>query len=378
MNSSKIQLTRIKIVATLLAVFACFGLMEMGARVVYHFSDSLYTHSYVPDAFIKRITLDPYEEIAPGKGMHWRLKPGFGSQNETDIGAHLQAPTCNSIRVNASGFRGPELREKSGCCRILMLGDSVTFGTKSVTYPEVVSDIFRARDINVEVINGGVEGYSVRNHLAELERYNNMAPDIVTILVGWNDIFSERPLFGSWEQWFRVIWLVRRAIRTVEIPDNSGEVAAKQFFDKPRRPNANEALLEKMDQYRPAFLKGIAELTHSLSASGAQVVLMTLPGLYQDRETISEQSLSIGHLPRFTDNPYVLSKLTTQFNHLLLEFGNRQGIPIIDLALWSETAYVPRHIYFSDSVHPTGEGLRLIGEHIAMRLIQILELNPNE
>jgi hypothetical protein len=74
--------------------------------------------------------------------------------------------------------------------RILMLGDSVTFGpflNNQDTYPELLNRLFP----NKEFINAGVEGYTIVDEAALLrERAKYVEPDITLLQVLDNDIYG--------------------------------------------------------------------------------------------------------------------------------------------------------------------------------------------
>ena len=82
----------------------------------------------------------------------------------------------------------------------------------------------------------------------------------------------------------------------------------------------------------------------------------------------SPQALKIGHLPAFTENPFVLAKLTERYNAALRALADRRRLGIIDLEKWSVRAFQPRESFFLDSVHLTARGLEMIGSFMAEQL----------
>ena len=80
------------------------------------------------------------------------------------------------------------------------------------------------------------------------------------------------------------------------------------------------------------------------------------------------QALKIGHLPEFTENPFVLAKLTERYNIALRVLAKRRDLGLIDLEKWSVQALRPREDFFLDSVHLTGSGLDMIGNYMADQL----------
>jgi lysophospholipase L1-like esterase len=91
-----------------------------------------------------------------------------------------------AVRVNSLGMRGPELRPDSGTRRVLLLGDSTTFGFgvgEHETFAARVQEILRCRGhTDVEVLNAGVPGYSTWQSLANLRRLGNVVDPQIVVL----------------------------------------------------------------------------------------------------------------------------------------------------------------------------------------------------
>jgi hypothetical protein len=94
------------------------------------------------------------------------------------------------VRINGLGFRDSReyaLEKPSGTFRILVLGDSVTFGhgaTFETTYPYLLEKRLEAwrPDVRWEVWNLGVPGYNTRQELVYLQEVGRQyQPDLVVI-----------------------------------------------------------------------------------------------------------------------------------------------------------------------------------------------------
>jgi len=78
------------------------------------------------------------------------------------------------VRINSLGLRGEEitLEKPSGVKRILVLGDSYTYGVyvgNDETYPAVLEELFERDGRNIQVINAGyADGWSPDEHYAWL------------------------------------------------------------------------------------------------------------------------------------------------------------------------------------------------------------------
>jgi lysophospholipase L1-like esterase len=107
------------------------------------------------------------------------------------------------VRINNLGFRDPRdytLDKAAGTFRILVFGDSVTFGHGAVydaTYPYLLEAKLKTwrPDVKWEVWNLGVPGYNTSQELAYLkaigERYD---PDLAIIGFYENDLIDNRPV----------------------------------------------------------------------------------------------------------------------------------------------------------------------------------------
>ena len=134
--------------------------------------------------------------------VRWQNKPDFEAPSVQFAGARIPI----EWRINHQGFRGPALEhsKKKGTIRIVCLGDSGTFGIWRGTnletdppelrggfdgYPDELRKILRGRGGNeVEVINGGVLGYSSAHGLRQLTtQLLEIDPDVMTVRFGMND-----------------------------------------------------------------------------------------------------------------------------------------------------------------------------------------------
>lgn len=86
--------------------------------------------------------------------------------------------------------------------RFLALGDSFTIGTGTTpdrSFPAVLVARWRARGADVTLANPAVNGYATDDLIAdELPRVRSFRPDLVTLLIGANDIVR-----GSTEERYR-------------------------------------------------------------------------------------------------------------------------------------------------------------------------------
>lgn len=98
------------------------------------------------------------------------------------------------IKINSLGFRDREyeINKENGTYRVIVLGDSITFGNlirlKDI-YTEKLEDAFIKKDKKVEVLNLGITGYDTMEEVSALE-HKGLAFRPDTVVVGYclNDI----------------------------------------------------------------------------------------------------------------------------------------------------------------------------------------------
>ncbi len=94
--------------------------------------------------------------------------------------------------TNRLGLRNPELLEPGARRRILVLGDSQTFGhgvPDHAPYPRRLQALFEARGEAVEVVNAGMQGYgSDQSYKLFEQRLRGLEPNLVVFAHYWNDI----------------------------------------------------------------------------------------------------------------------------------------------------------------------------------------------
>lgn len=106
------------------------------------------------------------------------------------------------VSINRLGLRGPEVAD-DGRSRILVLGDSCTFGfkvTNEQTYPAVIQRLLDGRGgpTRFQVLNAGFPGYTSYEGLLYLrERGLAFHPAIVLFGFGWTDSVADGDVVAS-------------------------------------------------------------------------------------------------------------------------------------------------------------------------------------
>ncbi len=334
--------------------------------------------------------LDIYEQEDPARPGTLLLKPGLTLtfnqliQSKTERGRHLTVKILNRLantyqldgddvmlRINRHGFKGPEIDSAHTKVRILTLGDSCTFGTLlgRLAYPRVLERELNKTQSSVEVINAGIEGIAPQHLLPRLSDYRKLKPEITTLYIGWNALFT----YGGAGPQLATTWLLRNLSMQIQMAWLGPSAYAESLYQKPKIPAPDSPEVKSYEDYVPGFLADVLQIIQGMQAGGSQVTLITLPGLYQVNQAPGKSDLQKGHLPEFTQNPYVFAKMTQRYNRDLRTIAENMDLNLVDLDLWSQTALVPRSRFFNDSIHLTAEGQEKIGKYLATQLTPLIE-----
>ena len=108
-------------------------------------------------------------------------------------GPHLSKVRQKPFRINSTGLRNRKLvAKRPGALRVLLLGDSVAFGydlDDADVFANLVEQDLRGRQIDVEIVNGSVPGWSRHQQRLFLEKFGpEIQPDLVIYTVVLNDL----------------------------------------------------------------------------------------------------------------------------------------------------------------------------------------------
>jgi len=141
----------------------------------------------------------------PGMYQIHRPSPVFGW--ELLPGASGFGPAGTYIHINGDGFRDNDysLEKKVGVLRIMVVGDSFTFGmgvNLEDTYSKQLERLLNDTTTTSEVINGGVIGYGLWQYLETLKRkIIPYKPDLVILGLFTNDMLTSFSPYKHLENW---------------------------------------------------------------------------------------------------------------------------------------------------------------------------------
>ena len=301
------------------------------------------------------------------EALGYALKPGFEGVIER---SEFRAP----FTVDDTGLRGAGPRPRAdNSFRILVLGDSQAFGfgvLDNETFSAQLEEILAARyrNLEVQVLNGGVPGYGTADQLAFLRSKGGaFEPDLVILqFLSVNDIVESNAPAIDWavlqDGWLRA---------GPQEPDGGGE-----------SPNLSERIRQ---------LKQQSHLLHLLSNSAGYLALRLglidkIESLWGEDFTDDEGKVAAGVLVEISEEARRLGApslflYSTAKNYVLSDDYElpRSGLVVRDAA---ETADVPwvdanetlrlrpdrTELYFTLDGHWSPDGHRAIAELLADEL----------
>ena len=309
------------------------------------------------------------------------LRPGYRG---TELGVE--------IAINSHGLRSPEttLHKPEGTYRILVLGDSWTFGVgvpQEKAYPQQLDGVLKQRfpDRKTEVINAGVSGYETFNESVWFDRYGHkFEPDVV--IIGFypvNDIHDKKSKYErvAKDRAERPVWFFLRNfpenyLRTYQYADylrsQIKRKARSWLYSRPVHDAGPEDLddlydVEWTSLYRDDF-KGWLTAKESL-------------GKIADLAAKTDCHVILAVFPDIRSLKHYRTSLRQEFYAKLERVALDFGIEVIDMApcLYPYEGREDRISLFQTkgSTHLNSEGYRLMAEYLADRLTQVMQPRGN-
>jgi lysophospholipase L1-like esterase len=198
------------------------------------------------------------------------------------------------VHINSLGFRDQReyaLAKPPGTFRILVLGDSVTFGHGAVyetTYPYLLEQQLRAwrPDVTWEVWNLGVPGYNTAQELAYLKLVEDRyAPDLVVVGFFTNDFTGYEPHLSP--------GLARRAMSAV-LRTMQRHLYSTEFYKRVILTIRYRLASSGTDRQRLEHLESEDALLSAATAADATEQKLGTPHRFSDDEVESFKCEGIG------------------------------------------------------------------------------------
>jgi lysophospholipase L1-like esterase len=284
------------------------------------------------------------------------------------------------ISINSQGLRGSEFAvNKKNNLRILVLGDSITFGIyveDDETFCRLLEREAREKGIPLEVLNGGIGGYSPKIELLWFcSKGIFFEPDIVIlVLFVGNDVKGElrevgdfmvrngllyyRGRMGNDEEeaptnniyyWFRARRIYQfichkywRLKKMFEMQGKEGFLFSEMFERKgfPKEEEAYDRLMSS--------IRGLGKMCQEKDIGFLMVLVPTYEQVYSDELNIRERSKYDMKRP----------------NRRIVAMAWSEGIPVLDL-LETNDFRVKKDLYLPlERIHLSVEGHRVVAENL--------------
>jgi lysophospholipase L1-like esterase len=305
------------------------------------------------------------------------------------------------VRIDSLGIRGPEFGPpKPGVLRVLVLGDSFTFGTgveEDQAFPARLAADLTRQGVPAEGINAGIGGYGVPDEVAWFEAYGRQlhpdlivlgiftgndlqdaAPDRPPTFVVDGDILDRAELHRS--RTFH--WLFQHsqlfALLKFSLP-GPVDRTLRRTLHMPE-PGAIRGLREEMSIYDPhhrpvAILGGqateaaVRRLLALVSADRTPVAALLLPSNLQTDDRLWNETLrQIGAAPSQLDRLLP--------NEIFLSVVARCGVPALDLTPpFARAIRQGEVLFFAKDQHYNAAGHRRVAAEAAAFLRRVEPLS---
>jgi len=308
----------------------------------------------------------------PKEPIVWELGDGATGAALNDVSRGLWSPRPGAKDpwgevVGQLGCRGPDPSGDEGRLVVLALGDSSTYGyglREAQAWPRLVEARLRERGLPVDVVNGGVIGYTVVQGRVRFEELAPLVRPRVAVLAfgAVNDHYaapggvSDRARVELWSR--RNAWSdrLRRESALVQFAaDMLGAADSREVDLALQKQREAWGALDYQGVRRVSledFAVELSELCGAVRALDAEPVLVSMP-----RRADFEARKPV--LPRYTAAVGLVAK--------------DAGVALVDaraaLASWpASDAFLP-----NDRVHPTPEGHARIADLVADAVLVALD-----
>lgn len=298
-----------------------------------------------------REILLPKKELLPNVLVQYKPNMAFRGIYESNPRGYFDEENGIDYRTNRFGLRGEDMtvHKPAGMARILVLGDSFTFGEGvrfNDTFCEKMEKILVQRlGRAVEVINGGVSAWGTKSEISFLEQVGvSFEPDLIVVAYVLNDA----DYAGDLDLWrnFRERY-EKRSLRFSYLLSFVYSAAAKKLSTR----KFIQTMVESAERERHKWYTSFHFLKKGKSIAGslhAGYLVVLFPFLYDLSDT------------------YPFLKL----HRLVQEFCEKEGIGFLDLFFaFKGNPYTSLWVHPSDP-HPNEKGHQIAAEALADKIIR--------
>ncbi len=269
-------------------------------------------------------------------------------QSDSEIGYFFKPDqeVCrfgHRIVINHYGQRNRDITEtpEDGALRVMVVGDSVTFGGTMIsqedTFTEKLAAALRQTEgMPVEVLNASAGSWGIGNHLAYLERFGVFGSQVVVLQIGSHDLLQEK----STSEFVGIHPAKPDAKPVCATTELFSRYIVPRFIEPPgRAPSEDPVVLEQLFVKNMEWVKVAVDLARS---QGARVCVLHTP----DRDEV-------------VPGPEGYATKYVRFRERFLSDCREWDVPVLNLLeKWRGTAAAVAS--YRDGVHFTPEGNRQI------------------
>jgi lysophospholipase L1-like esterase len=302
----------------------------------------------------------------------------IGGSRWLDPATRLIIPEAGSsnrtIRINALGFRGPEIVQPKppGTRRLAFVGASTTFcaevSSNEQAWPHLVWNQMRARYPNVsfDYVNAGLPGaVTASSRVNFQQRVKPLAPDVVVLYEGFNDMIADSRRIAEQQQVrissteetgiarISVLWLLLKKNLTV--------IAARGAARSGQRRVVLPATIADR------FADELRELIGEAKQVAPIVAVATLSSRLRPGQNLDEQleaaDAALYYMPYLT--PSDIRGGYESYNAVIRSVAREKDAVLIE----GENTIPPDALHFRDTIHLADAGSERMAERVVDALV---------
>jgi lysophospholipase L1-like esterase len=282
--------------------------------------------------------------------------------------------SAGPISINRLGFRGTEITAEKppGVFRIAVLGASTTFcaevSSDDAVWVQMLGPLLQPqiKDRKIEVINGGVPGYTVassrKNWRHNIER---LKPDWVIVYHATNDLSGELRSLAmaqglAFTQPPEAFWLARKSLLVELVMKNLLVLASQQTRSVQQMVRIDGVELGR------AFTDELSGLAAEIGSSGAGLSLATFSTQLRTEQSAEMRLRAMASARVYTPfaSPDVLIQGFADYNAKIRSVARAAGVHVIE----GEHDIPGDAKHFVDTVHFSDAGSAAMARRVASSL----------
>lgn len=289
---------------------------------------------------------------------------------------------CGYLRVvtDQHGFRGtpaPPLEKPPDTQRVLMIGDSVTWGfmvEHRDSFAGQLGRLLAEEPGRFEVINAGVIGFSTLQEQRLLQRLLRFSPDVVMVNLCANDALPSEDHFKNLRGIYAdyLLQLVPRP----EWNDPEREQLQRLAETIRHRKKSIHGLFRKLPpEFRGLVLRAcvevpVREMKRACDERGIRLIYLMIPGPEELPEFTELRTLVEGCGVETVDFAPLLGGSEPNYTRGQGRFPYGPVLDLANILIFRERERFHQTHDYMDNMHPSRRGNRVIAEHLHRLLAQ--------